>query len=190
MIKFSIEDKEFEMISSYGEMKLKHLVKISGVKKTDDPNDLDPVLDLISILSNTDKSELEEMTLTMLTELAGQLVFLNEELPKSTENPIVINGIDYVVKEDMNDLTMGEYSSIKILQEKFPDSHMDQMPWILATLVRPGTKTIKNETGKVKWKQDKFNSDDLEDRVNIFMENLPVKYISGVTGFFLNMNNK
>lgn len=190
MINFTVEGKEFNMIDSYEGMKLKHLVSISSIKRTEDPNDLDPVLDMISILSNTDKSELEEMTLTMLNELASQLVFLNEEMPKSTENPIQINGIDYVMKEDMNELTMGEYSSIKILQDRFPDSQMQQMPWILAILVRPGTKTIKNETGKVKWKQEKFNSDDLEDRVNIFMEHLPVKFIGQVTSFFLTMNNK
>lgn len=190
MIKFTIEDKEYQMIDSYDEMKLGHLVKISGIKKTEDPADLDPVLDMIAILSGVEKEELEDMTLTMLNELASQLVFLNEEMPRSNENPIQINGIDYVMKEDMNELTMGEYSSIKILQDRFPDSQMQQMPWILAILVRPGTKTIKNETGKVKWKQEKFNSDDLEDRVNIFMEHLPVKFIGQVTSFFLTMNNK
>jgi hypothetical protein len=189
MIKFTIEGREFEMISSYNEMKLGHLVEISAIKKTEDPNDLDPVLEMIAILSGVEKTELEEMTLTLLTELSGKLVFLNEEIPSSKENPIVINGIDYVVKEDMNDLTMGEYSSIKILQEKFPDSQMEQMPWILAVLIRPGTKIIKNETGKVKWKLDKFNSEDLEERVELFKKELPVKYLTQVTSFFLNLKS-
>jgi hypothetical protein len=190
MIKFTIEDREFSMIDSYEEMKLGNLVSISGIKKTDDESDLTPVVEMIAILAECSTSDLDEMSLALLNELTPKLAFLQTEIPVSNENPISINGIDYIMKEDMNSLTMGEYSSIKILQEKFPDSQMDQLPYILAVLIRPGEKTIKNETGKVKWKQEKFNSEDLEDRVELFKKELPVKYVSGITGFFLNMKNK
>ena len=189
MINFQIEEKEFQMIDSYHEMKLEHLIQISKIKKTNDESDLQPVVEMIAVLAGCEPQDLDEMSLALLNELTPKLAFLQEEIPTSNENPIVINGIDYIMKENMNDLTMAEYSSIKILQEKFPDSQMDQLPYILAILIRPGTKTIKNETGKVKWKQDKFNSEDLEDRVEIFKKELDVKYISGVTGFFLNMKN-
>jgi hypothetical protein len=184
MINFQIEEKEFSMIDSYTEMKLGHLIQISKIKKTNDESDLQPIVEMIAILSGCEPQDLDEMSLTLLNELTPKLAFLQEEIPTSNENPIVINGIDYIMKENMNDLTMSEYSSIKILQERYPDSQMDQLPYILAILIRPGTKTIKNETGKVKWKQEKFNSEDLEDRVEIFKKELDVKYISGVTSFF------
>lgn len=189
MTKFTIGEKEFEMIDSYSEMKLGHWKKFHEAAKESEDNDFEKTKRILLALTNCQDEDIDELPEKLLEELGKKLSFLHDKPELKFEQVIKINSIDYVAPEDMNNLTLGEMSSLSILENMYPDQ-IERLPYTMSVLVRPGSFTIKNETGKVKWKQGKFNSADIEDRKNIFLEHMPLEYAIALNNFFLSSRIK
>lgn len=190
MLKFEINGKEYSMVNNYQEMNLDKLMRFNALTKPKDENDLESFLGIISILCDSEPSELEDMNLTLLNELIENIGFLNGDIPKIEDDIVNIDGIDYILNKDMSKITMGEYSSIKMIQESSAlsgGSDWSYVPKMLAILVRPGKKMIHNETGKERWMQDKLDVEDLEYRSELFRRKLMVPAVMSTVNFFLGM---
>jgi hypothetical protein len=184
---FKLNEKEYNMPTCWDDMTLGVYVKLAKLDETKEAFGIPELylLKVIEALCSAEEGDLDELTLDMVTELSNEVGFIQEE-PKwnTTSRHIVINDIDYVFPADLNKLTMGEYISIKMLQEQ-QTSQADLIPHLLSVILRPGKKVVDEETKKETWIQDKFSTNNLEHRKELFLTQ-PVFNLMGPVSFFLN----
>lgn len=184
MKQFKIREKEYQMPTDWSEVNLNIYVKLSELEETKNAFGIPELylLKILEVLCDVENGELDELTLDMVNELVGLVSFVQQEPVWSNVKHLTIEGIDYVFPDDLNHLTMGEYISIKTLQENNTTAGI--IPYILAIILRPGSKIVDPETGKEKWIQEKFNTANLEWRKELFMKQ-PVFDLLGPVSFFL-----
>lgn len=185
MKKFELNGKEFEMPTDWKDLSLGHYVNLATLEENKTQYLLGELylLKVIEVLCNAEAGELDDLTIDMVTELSKEVGFLQAEPQWSNTKHIKIGDIDYAFPLDLNKLTMGEYISIKTLQEGSA-SQAGAIPLILAVVLRPA-KLIKNEeTGKESWVQDKFDANNIEYRKELFLKQ-PVFDLMGPITFFL-----
>lgn len=184
---FKLNEKEYNMPTCWNDMTLGVYVKLAKLDETKEAFGIPELylLKVIEALCSAEEGDLDELTLDMVTELSNEVGFIQEE-PKWNTNSrhIVINDIDYIFPADLNKLTMGEYISIKMLQEQ-QTSQADLIPYLLSVILRPGKKVVDEETKKETWIQDKFSTNNLEHRKELFLTQ-PVFNLMGPVSFFLN----
>jgi hypothetical protein len=185
MKKFTLNDKEFTCPESWEEVKLRQYVRVAKLEEDKTEFILGELylLKLIEALCDAEGGELDDLTVDIVGDLSVAVGFLQTEFKWSTIKKIDIEGVTYVFPNDLNKLTIGEYISIKTFQEA-SKSQAEALPSILAIILRPGHLVKNEETGKEEWVQDKFKTDNLEWRKNLFME-LPVTELMGPITFFL-----
>jgi hypothetical protein len=188
MKQFKLNEREYEMPTSWDEMSLSKYVELAKLEELKENFGMPELylLKVIEALCGAEGGDLDDLTLDMVNELSREVNYLQEQPVWSNSNHIEIEGQDYVFPEDLNKLTMGEYISIKTLQEQ-QTSQADLIPWLLAVILRPGKKEYNEETKKEFWKQDKFNVANLDFRKELFLKQ-PVFNLMGPVTFFLNGN--
>jgi hypothetical protein len=188
MKEFKLNDKNYQMPTAWEDMDLKRYVELAKLEEMKDNFGIPELylLKVIEALCGAEGGDLDDLTLDMVTELSNEVSFLQEQPNWGNSRHIEIEGQDYVFPEDLNKLTMGEYISIKTLQEQ-QTTQADLIPWLLAIILRPGKKEYDEEMKKEKWIQDKFNTANLEWRKELFMRQ-PVFNLMGPVTFFLNGN--
>jgi len=188
MKEFKLNDKNYQMPTAWEDMDLKRYVELAKLEEMKDNFGIPELylLKVIEALCGAEGGDLDDLTLDMVTELSNEVSFLQEQPNWGNSRHIEIEGQDYVFPEDLNKLTMGEYISIKTLQEQ-QTTQADLIPWLLAIILRPGKKEYDEEMKKEKWIQDKFNTANLEWRKELFMRQLVFNLMGPVT-FFLNGN--
>ena len=186
MKEFKIGKQEFKMPTQWSEITLATYVKMAELdeKKEDIGMAELYLLKVIEALCGVEEGDLDDLTLEGVNELSVEVGFLKEEPAWSNTKHIKIEDIDYVFPTDLNKLTMGEYISIKTLQDA-QTTKSGIIPYILAIILRPGKLEVNDETGKEEWIQDKFNVANLEWRKDLFMKQ-PVFDLMGPVTFFLN----
>lgn len=184
MKQFKIREKEYQMPTDWNEITLNVYVKLTELEESRAAFGIPELylLKVLEVLCNVEEGELDELSLTMVNELVELISFVQQEPVWNNVRHIEINGVDYVFPDDLNNLTMGEYISIKTLQENNTTAGI--IPYILAIILRPGSKIVDPETGKEKWIQEKFNTANLEWRKDLFMKQ-PVFNLLGPVSFFL-----
>ena len=188
MKQFKLNEREYEMPTSWDEMSLSKYVELAKLEELKENFGMPELylLKVIEALCGAEGGDLDDLTLDMVNELSREVNYLQEQPVWSNSNHIEIEGQDYVFPEDLNKLTMGEYISIKTLQEQ-QTSQADLIPWLLAVILRPGKKEYNEETKKEFWKQDRFNVANLDFRKELFLKQ-PVFNLMGPVTFFLNGN--
>jgi len=185
MKEFKIREKEYQMPTHWDDVTLDVYVRMAELEEKKEAFGI-PELYLLKVLESlcsAEDGELDELTLDTVNELVSLIGYIQEEPNWVNTNHLVIDGVDYVFPNDLNKLTMGEYISIKTLQENNTTAGI--IPYILAIILRPGTKEVDTETGKEKWVQEKFSTANLEFRKELFMKQ-PVFNLMGPVTFFLN----
>jgi hypothetical protein len=182
---FKIREQEYQMPTEWNDVTLEVYVRLAELEEKKEAFGI-PELYLLKVLEclcNAEDGDLDELTLDIVNELVGLIGYIQEEPNWVNTNHLVIDEVDYVFPNDLNRLTMGEYISIKTLQENNTTAGI--IPYILAIILRPGTKEVDAETGKEKWVQEKFSTSNLEWRKELFMKQ-PVFNLMGPVTFFLN----
>jgi hypothetical protein len=187
MKQFKIREQEYQMPTDWNDVSLGVYVKLADLEERKEAFGIPELylLKMLEALCNVEEGELDELTLDMVNELVNDVAFVQEQPTWNNSHHLVIEGVDYVFPADLNRLTMGEYISIKTLQENNTTSGI--IPYILAIILRPGTKSVDAETGKEVWIQDKFSTANIEYRRDIFMKQ-PVFNLMGPVSFFLSGN--
>jgi hypothetical protein len=188
MKEFKLNEKDYKMPTDWKEMTLAHYVELSKLEENKTKY-LFGELYLLKVIENlcmAEPGELDDLTLDIVNELSEALVYLQQEPTWANSKHIRVGEIDYVFPPDLNKLTMGEYISMKTLQEQ-SITQSDAIPFILAVILRPGKLVKDEESGKENWIQDKFDANNIEYRKNLFMT-LPVFDLMGPVSFFLNGN--
>jgi len=148
---------------------------------------------VIELFLGMEDGELDDFTLKEVGELSELLLkVLSDNINTEPSDHFTIGEITYSTRKinDMNDLTTGEYVSIKTLQEKFKEDSTEFLAYLMAILVRPAKLIKDEETGEERWVQEKFGQkdiDNLEYRVKLFKEKAYAKDLYPVCLFFSNM---
>jgi hypothetical protein len=184
MKQFKIREREYEMPTDWSEVTLNIYVKLSELEERKSAFGIPELylLKILEVLCNVEEGDLDELPLTTVNELVELVSFVQQEPTWNNVQHLEIEGVDYVFPDDLNNLTMGEYISIKTLQENNTTAGI--IPYILAIILRPGSKIVDAETGKEKWIQEKFNTANLEWRKELLMKQ-PVFNLLGPVSFFL-----
>jgi hypothetical protein len=185
MKQFKLNEKEYNMPTSWKDLTLKHYVNIVKLEQDKAQYILGELylLKMIEALCDVDGGELDDLTIEMVTELSQGVAFLQSEPEWTNTKHLKIGDIDYAFPTDLNKLTMGEVISVKTLQEAAP-SQAEAIPLILSVILRPA-KLIKDlESGKETWVQDKFDANNIEYRKELFLK-LPAFDLMGPVTFFL-----
>ncbi|CAB4154142.1 hypothetical protein UFOVP630_26 [uncultured Caudovirales phage] len=186
MKEFKIRERDYQMPTNWDEVTLNVYVRLAELEEKKETFGI-PELYLLRVLeclcNVEEEGDLDELTLDLVNDLVGSIGYIQQEPTWTNTNHLVIEGQDYVFPNDLNALTMGEYISIKTLQEGTTTAGI--IPYILAIILRPGTKEVDAETGKERWVQEKFSTGNLEWRKELFMKQ-PVFNLMGPVTFFLN----
>lgn len=184
MKQFKIREKEYQMPTDWSEITLNVYVKLAELEESRAAFGIPELylLKVLEVLCNVEEGDLDELSLTMVNELVELVSFVQQEPVWNNVQHLDIDGVDYVFPNDLNNLTMGEYISIKTLQENNTTAGI--IPYILAIILRPGSKIVDTETGKEKWIQEKFNTANLEWRKELLLKQ-PVFNLLGPVSFFL-----
>ena len=186
MTTYKIGEKEYQMVDCSEELLISQYFQIEELlKKLSDLTNSQIILRMIEVLSKVKEGDIDELSsddADRLGEVIGKIDFKN--IPKSDKDYITINGKDYVFKKNFDKLSMGEKISIELLQKRSL-SIVDSTLYTLAVLLRPGTSTIDKETKQVIWEQEKFDTNNLDYRVELFRDHLKAVDTLGLLSFFL-----
>lgn len=190
---FKIKDKEFNVATEWSELTLRQymsLVKVQD-KYTKGEYEIETLymVAIFELLCNAETGELNEMDLDTLNILTESMKFVSNTPKLNHLEHLNINGIDYVFNHDFNTLKLSEVIAIQLLQKQFTDP-IELVPQMLGVLLRPGHKVYDNETKKDVWVQDKYDSTNVEYRVNLFLDNCRGVDLISATNFFLNGKEK
>lgn len=185
MKEFRLNEKDYKMPTDWSDLTLEHYVNLAQLEENKTQYLLGELylLKVIECLCGAEGGELDDLTIDMVTELSKEVGFLQSEPKWTNTKNIRIGDIDYAFPSDLNKLTMGEYISIKTLQEGVT-SQASAIPLILAIILRPAKLVKDNESGKETWIQDKFDANNIEYRKELFLKQ-PVFEMMGPVTFFL-----
>jgi hypothetical protein len=184
MITFKIGENEINMVENWTEITLNQYIEIHKLDKLIGTFLFDEIyyIRLLEVLCNVSEGGLDDMDLDMMNALMDKVKFTQEAPTWSIKNYIEHNGTLYVFPSDFNKLTMGEYISIKTIQQGFDDLVLS-IPKVLPIILRPGKKILVD--GEERYIQDKFEIESLEKREKDLMS-IPIIHLMGPIGFFLN----
>lgn len=135
---------------------------------------LDKMLEVISIVTDTDIDELEELSFTDVTKLERELYWLRSEPSKNIE-PKKYIGWNWYFYKGLDSLTLGEFID---LNHFFSDNFVTNLPTICAILYR---KQKKNEWGELMIEPYDY---DPKQRAEHFLE-IPITEVYGIIPSFL-----
>ena len=168
--------------------------ELEGFEKLD-PASFDAQLRLYrmaEIMADLPEGGLDDLMIDETTILIKEMTEVVNKSGKFIPNDIfTIDGITYKARKikDLNDLTSGEYISLKTIQTQYEkDPHLF-FPLMVAILVRPATEVEDAETGQKSWKIEPFQSRDIENlhwRAELFRDKARAKDLMPVITFFLN----
>lgn len=127
------------MIDNYKDLTLGKYYELMELDKEGD--DIDLVVEMISILSDMDESEVLNLPISQFHELVRKLDFIKDKpkLLKKLPNSIIINGNKYNILKDATQMTAGQYIDYKELAKDM-DSIEKNLPLILAVFIVPDGK--------------------------------------------------
>ena len=180
-----LTDREIKVPNSWDDITLSKYIQVAKLEETKSSYSFEELylMKLFEVLCDVEEGDLDSLTLDQVEEVSKELLFLSKQDGFKIKTHINIDDVDYVFPTDLNKLTMGEYISIKTLQERFTNQ-VDAMPYILAIILRPGKKVEDPYTKKERWVQNKFDVEGMEWRKDLFM-NQPVTDLIGSINFFL-----
>jgi len=157
-----------QLPSSWNDILVDQYIELRGLD--DSLSYFDFMLETISIVTDTDIDELEELSFNELTEIEKQLVWLTSEPSKQITREL--NGYTY---KGLNDLKLGEFID---LNHFFSENFVTNLPTICAILYRQTKLNEWNETITEPYEYDPRN------RSGLFME-VPITSVYGIIPTFL-----
>lgn len=97
-----------------------------------------------------------------------------------------LDGVEYGYIPSYKEITFGEFVDLDTLLSKKPEEIMDYLHIVTAIMYRPITKQKKKHDYKI----EKYNSDTVTERSELFKSKLNVKFSLGGQFFFINFVSK
>jgi len=179
MVKLNLEidgeNKTYDIPTQWDDVTVDKFIEIVKLNEKKDINDLEKVMELMNILTTIPKDDVELLPVESFMEIQNNFSFVKTDVDKKMKDSIVIDGEEYFVKNDFNDLTMGESITIETLLKE-ADNPMYILDKMLCLFLRK-----KKENGKL----ESFKTTFLTDRIDIF-RNAPITEVYNNLIFFSN----
>lgn len=182
------EDKVYNIPECWDDVTLKIYIRLAKLEEIKNTYTIDELylIKVIECLCDVEDGDLDDLTIDILNEISKYIIFVQDEQKPSNAKIIKIGDTIYSFPSDLNKLTIGEYVSIKTLQEN-SKSQAEIIPDILSIILRPADEVKDSETGVISYKQKRFDALNMEYRKELFMD-IPVMDLIGPINFFLNGN--
>jgi hypothetical protein len=181
MIKFKIEDKEYEIPEI---MNIENFVKIYRIK--DLFSDTYFAARLVSIVSNAPIEDLLESDYQELEYLAAHILqMIPTDNPKFVDR-FEIDGVHYGFFPDWKDLSFAEFVDLDTISTKKYEEILDLMHILAAIMYRP----IISQKSEHDFKIEKYDVDKMKDRAELFKKKLEARVILGAQFFFINFERR
>jgi len=162
MVKLNLEidgeNKTYDIPTQWDDVTVDKFIEIVKLDEKKHINDLEKVMELMNILTTIPKDDVELLPVESFMEIQNNFSFVKTDVDKKMKDSIVIDGEEYFVKNDFNDLTMGESITIETLLKE-ADNPMYILDKMLCLFLRK-----KKENGKL----ESFKTTFLTDRIDIF----------------------
>ena len=164
-------NKEILIPTSWQDVTLGEYIELSKLDINSYDSPVEYYIHMLRVFGNTDIENIFEYIKAVdLNSIVGQMSFMNTP-PKQLDNKAVeVNGVDYHLTSNLNDLTVGEYVSIEQLIESGKLDSIEAIPVILSVILRP-----LNED---------FDSDLVNERIKLFTDELSIEDVLGMSIFF------
>jgi hypothetical protein len=176
-IELEEETKTYEFPTSWDEVSVEQFAKIYTASDTKYEGILGSVK-VMSAISGIDENILMMMDINDFRNLADQLSFVNQDVPKQDVDCIEIDGEKYYLYSEFNKFTTGEIITIELLLEQGGGNIFPVMLELLCVFLRK-----KKEDGSF----EKYNTNFMN-RKDLF-RNVPISQIFHIFAFFLTINN-
>lgn len=184
---FKLNEKDINFSNSWEDLTIKQWIefyKLNERRNNEGFGEDFYLLSVLEILCDVLPGELDDMSLEDYNNILNDLLFLLEEPKLNETKQVLVGDIYYGFPNSFNDLKTGEYVSIKTLQARYANN-LDGLPYLLAVIFRPVIKEIDSETGQECWRQEKFDTKNLDWRANIIYNDVKaIDVMKGVNFFF------
>lgn len=180
MIKFKIEDKEYEMPENWSEVTIPQFKDITYLEE-----DL-PLYrgykDIINILSPKITEEMMNQMDILDFQKIISLVEFTRIAPDKELRVIEIEGKEYGIIENLDKISVGEWADLETYISRGGDDIIGELENILSIIVRP---LVSKDNGS--YKIEKYDSYSMNERVDLFKRELNAEDAMAFMGFFLRL---
>lgn len=181
MITFKLKEKEYT-IPEY--INIENYTKIFKIKNL--LSDQYFAAKLINIVTGAEIEDLLENDYQNIELIASYILsLLPQERPPFIDR-FTIDGVDYGFFPDWKELTYAEYVDMDTISTKKSDEVLDLLHVLAAVMYRP----IVEEKGKHEFKIEKYDTETVKDRSELFKKKMDVSIILGAQFFFINFGKK
>jgi hypothetical protein len=132
---------------------------------------LDGAVKMTSALTKIPEEIIWMMTPEDFAKIVDSLKFLQQEIQAPLKDSIVIDGEEFFVKNNFDELTMGEIITIEQIQDSTGGNIFKAMPKLLTLFLRKKNKNGELEKFNVKFmteREDKFKNITITDVYTLF----------------------
>lgn len=176
-IELEEERKSYDFPTSWDEVSVEKFMKIYTSSDTKYEGIMGSVK-VLSAISGIDEEILMMMDINDFKNLADQLSFVNQDVPKHEVEYLELDGDKYYLYSDFNKFTTGEIITIELLLEQGGGNVFPVMLELLCVFLRR-----KKEDGTF----EKYNTNFMS-RKDLFKD-VPISKIFHIFAFFLTINN-
>lgn len=173
MIKIEIENKVYEMPSSFKELTLGKFIEVNQIFKEDE---YDKNIEMVSIISGIQKDILLDLPYSEFIKLSNECDFIKNEIDKKPEYIVEIDNTKYGMQFDFSKMSTGEYLDIDHFSK---GNYIDNLHILMAIIYRP----ILNGEG-LEYEIENYTSRTLQSRANLFYEKMPAQFAISASVFF------
>jgi len=163
--------KEITIPQEWSDVSLGEFIELSKLNISDYENSVDYYFKILEVFGNDLKEVKEFINYVDLTDIVNQMTFLKTPPKQLDLKSVVIDEVEFLLKDDLNKLTVGEYVSIETLIERGKLNSISAIPSILSVILRP--------------KDEVFNADLVNTRIKLFEEKLNIEQVIKMSIFFL-----
>jgi hypothetical protein len=175
-----METLTLKIPDSWGDIKLSQYQEyIQYVKQNPDDRAFKMILNLISILTDTDIELFCRMPMDSIHQIHNNIKFMEEEPSSKFINIIEINGIRYGFQKDLHKLTLGEW--IDMEHYIVNGDVIDNLHYITAILYR---KVVREGDEYFDYEIEPYTDVQLEGRAKLFKYNVNIEQVYGIAVFF------
>tara|TARA_R110001583_G_scaffold22461_6_gene84314 strand:+ start:1582 stop:2184 length:603 start_codon:yes stop_codon:yes gene_type:complete len=176
-IKKEGKKKTYNLINSWSDVNLKTWAKIVALETGSKTKQAE---ETIANLSDIPKKLIKELALRDVAIIMGKLAELQGSSANKLEKTVTIDGVEYGMHPDLNELTLGEYADL----ENYIKGGLEKnMPQIMAVLFR---KIISKEA--LSYTIEPYDGK-LKERTEV-MNKLPAEQVQSSLVFFWNFANE
>lgn len=164
------------MIDSYDKLTIGKYKELLELEKSED--EMENVLDILSILTDEDVGTLLTIPINDFKELVSKMSFLKERpaISERCPNSITIKGTKYNVEKDVKKMSVGQYIDYKQYYKE-PEDLMKNLNYIMTIFLIPNGHKYG----------DGYDIDALASLIN---DNLSVTTAIGISNFFFRKSEK